>query len=217
MASVSQQMLLADGGGVVTLPSVVQRVSGNLTARATSSVLTWAATSAGNLIVIEITCETNAAAPSTPAGYSAWPSGNLANGGNLTTNIFYKVATAGETGVTISHGSNVTAWVMREFVAPASTIEFGTPVIATTATPDPPTVTPAAGSNTYAFVAGASYPTVAVSAYSAGYTNGLEAASFPTVVKNASADKTAVAASDNPGTMTVSASVKTIAFTYAVS
>jgi hypothetical protein len=205
-------------------PSVVQRVNGNRGAsRGTSSTLTWSSTTAGNLIIIEFYCETNGAGPTTPAGYTAWPSGNKTSGGDLQMTVFYKIASAGETGVTISHGNNETTWTVREVAAPKQTIDFGTPVAATTTTPDPPAVTPAAGSGAYLIVAGASYEingaSQAISAYPAGYSNGTNSlgAGSGNTVSGASAEKAIVGTTENPGTLTLASNNISIAYTYAVS
>ncbi|MER8924334.1 hypothetical protein [Mesorhizobium sp. M0859] len=216
MASVSQMALLAAMGASVA-PNVVQRVASGSAARATSTVLTWAAATAGNLIVIEFVCETNAAAPTTPAGYTLWPSGNLLNGGTQTLGIFYKVAAGGETGVTIIHGSNTTCSIMREISATSGVIEFGTPTVATTLNPDPPSLTPGGGSKKYLWIAGADYPTTTASAYSSGYSNGLTGASTTNLYRVSSAEKTATGSVEDPGVLTLGSSVKCVAFTYVIS
>ncbi|MER8793974.1 hypothetical protein NKH75_07165 [Mesorhizobium sp. M0984] len=200
-------------------PAVIQRATSTTSARATSTVLSWAAAAAGSLIVIEFCCETNAANPTTPAGYTLWASGNASNGGGITTSLYYKVAAAGETGVTITHGSNQTCSIMREFTnCPAGTVDTASTLGATNAAPDPPNLTPAAGSKPYLFVAGASYPTTAVSAYSSGYSNGIEAATTgTTLLRIASAENSVTGISDNPGTLTIGSAVKNNAYTYAVS
>lgn len=207
------------GGWLGGAPSVVQRTKTEAAARATSTVLAWAAATAGNLIVIEFVCEQNAAQPTTPAGYTAWPSGNLADGGgNQATTIFYKIAAGGETGVTITHGNNVTCSLMREISGTSGVISFGTPSLAVTANPNPPSVTPAGGTKNYLWVAGASFVTGSVSSYSAGYSNGLTAAatSAGSQPRAASAEKQSVGSTEDPGTLTLSASLRSIAYSYAV-
>jgi hypothetical protein len=196
-------------------PALVQKVLFQPSARATTIPLTWAATLAGSLIVIAVMNENNGAAPSTPAGYTAWPSGNFALTGPFLT-LFYKIATAGETGVTITQGNNEVAAMMWEFKN-ASTIDFGTPVAAVTASPDPPAVTPAGGSKTYIAVAGAGHK-VTTTTYSSGYSNGQTAASTgANPVRVAGAEKTFTGTTENPGTLALSASNNTGAFTFAVS
>jgi len=203
---------------LIRSPKVIQRQSNGGSTRATSTVLTWSATVAGNWIVIEFGCETNGSAPTTPAGYSLWPDGNKSNGLGETVSVFYKAATAGETGVTISHGNNETCWSMREVNAPVGTIDFGTSVVATTTTPDPPSVTPGAGGTKPTLnIAGAAYPTTSVSSYSSGYSNGLAGVSTGANPRRvASAEKVGVTSSDNAGTLTLAASQATVAYSYSI-
>lgn len=218
MPGVLSQMLLSSTALPVPVPSVAQRVNGGGSARSTSTALAWAAATAGNLIVIEFACETNAASPSTPAGYSLWPDGNKSTGSNLTIGVFYKVAAGGETGVTFSHGNNETSWVMREVVAPVGTIDFGTSVVATTSTPDPPAVTPAAGGTKPTLnIAGAAFKTSSVSSYSSGYSNGLTGASTgANLDRVGSAEKISTSSSDDAGTLTLGASLASVAFSYSI-
>ncbi|RWH93739.1 MAG: hypothetical protein EOQ89_04865 [Mesorhizobium sp.] len=209
------QMALASYGS----SPVVQRVTTGGAARTTSTVLAWAAATAGNLIVIEFICEMNAAAPTTPAGYSLWPSGNFV-GGTWTTSIFYKIAAGGETGVTITHGNNVTCSAMREFGNTSGTIDFVAPATGTSVNPDPPSLTPAGGAKNYLWIAGASYITTSVNAFSSGYLNGVTGAStspgYLTRVSSAERE-TEAAAVENPGALTLAASSAWVAYTYAVS
>lgn len=213
------QMALASYGSSGVAPNVVQRTTTGAAARTTSTVLAWAASTAGNLIVIEFACETNAAAPTTPAGYTLWPSGNAVSGGGWTTSIFYRIATGGETGVTITHGSNVTCSVMREFGSTSGTIDFVAPVTATSANPNPPSLTPAGGAKNYLWVAGASYITTSVSAFSTSYLNGVSGISTSAghLSRISSAERALDAAVEDPGTLTLAASSIHTAFTYAVS
>lgn len=225
MASINHQMLLADGVANEQ-PSAIQRGAfSGLSARATSSSPTWSATQAGNLLVLEFLCETNGASPTTPAGWSLWPAGNVSDGApNYTLSVFYKIAAGGETGVTISHGSNQTGWIFSEFYAPKQTIDFATPVLANTLTPNPPAITPAGGAGNYAIVAGSywfvSSPAMVFSAYSAGYANGVNGVNGGTNSAGlASAQKLlAGGTTDDPGVLTFTGtSHRTIAYTYAVS
>lgn len=195
-------------------PIVVQRGNNALPSRATSTALTWAAATAGNLIVIEFACETNTAGPTAPAGYSTGFL-NVASGGNLQTSVFYKVASGGETGVTITHGNNLTAWVMREFTS-ATAVSFATPVSVTTTTPDPPAFSPAGGAKAYMWIAGAAYITAALTSFASGYSNGLTN-SISSLLRISSAERVIAKATEDPGALTLDSSVRTTAFTYAVS
>jgi hypothetical protein len=192
-------------------PAVVQRV----TYATTTDTINFAVATTGNLLVVEVCCETNSTGPVTPSGWTAWPPGNLSTGGPTLT-IFSKVAIGGETSVTITHGSNGFAAIMREYRS-ASTLDFGATSVATTASPNPPAVTPAGGSKQYLIVAGVAFPNNSVSAYPTGYVNGLTAVSTGTgLMRVASAEKSIAAASEDPAMFTLGGAVNNGAFTYAV-
>ncbi|RWP05109.1 hypothetical protein [Mesorhizobium sp.] len=203
----------------VNVPVVVQRQTFLNNDRATTTVLTWTAAKAGNLIVIEFVCEANGASPAAPAGYTLWPSGNVIDGGSARLGIFYKVAVGGETGVTFTHGNNTVFTIMREITG--AVIAFVAPVVATSLNPDPPAITPAGGAKPYLFIAGCwastgAAPPISVSAYSAGYLNGVTVGGTVRAVLVASAQKIAAAATENPGPLTLSSSLRNGAFVYAV-
>lgn len=195
---------------------VVQRQTTSTTVRASATVVSWAAAVAGNLLVIEFACEQNAVGPTTPAGWTAWPSGNVGltgSGGQF--NIFYKIATAGETSVTISHGNNRVCTLMREINGGTNAIAFATPVtVASSAAPDPPSITPAAGK---LVIAGCWSQLPAVTGYSAGYTNGLSAQSGGSGLQCGSAQKIATASPEDPGVMALASATPVGTYTYTVS
>lgn len=215
MPGVLSQMLLSSTAPAAPAPTVVQRTGGGTAGRTTSNVLTWAAVTAGNYIVIEYVCETNGAAPTTPAGYTLWPAGN-SNNSSYTLSVFYKVAAGGETGVTISQGNNGAAWNMRE-ISGAAGIDFGTPVTSTGSTnPDPPAVAVTGGPKPVLAVAGEGCATASVSAYSSGYGNGFENKSTTNVFGIASAEWTTTTSSEDAAAMTINSSVRNTAFSYAL-
>jgi hypothetical protein len=216
MPSVMQQMLLSDGIATAkTSPSVVQRQSGAGSARATSFSPAWSAVAAGNLLVLELGVENNASAPSTPAGWTAAHT-SVANGSGIRLSTFYMVAAGGETGVTISQGSNSWSWVMREISGANTTPIWGTAATGTSVSPDPPNVSPGS-SGAYITVAGAAYATTTTSAYSPGYSNGVTASSTGNLVRTASAEKRSqIMTSEDPGAMTIGASAAWVSYTWTV-
>lgn len=207
------------GGWLDNPPLVVQRPTGdNGGSRTTSTVLSWSSVTAGNLIVIEFVCENNGSLPSTPAGYTLWASGHLNNSAVLTTSIYYKTAAGGETGATITHGTNFSCWVMREFSNASGSPEFGTPSVANTANPNPPSLTPSGGTKNYLWIAGCTSPPVSVSAFPTNYINGVTSVSGSgTIAQNASAERTLSASSEDPGTFTLGSAQRSTAYTYSVS
>jgi len=217
MASVMQQALLADGVSVdKASPSVVQRQSGAGSARATSFSPTWSAAVAGNLLVLELGVENNGAAPSTPAGWTLAHT-SVANGSGIRLSTFYMTAAGGETGVTISQGSNAWSWIMREISGANTTPVWGTAATGTSASPDPPSVSPGSA-GAYLTIAGTAYVTTTTSAYSSGYSNGLTAsATGSNLVRAASAEKQSqIVTSEDPGAMTIGASATWVAYTWTV-
>jgi hypothetical protein len=197
----------------MTSPSVVQRLSGAASARATTFTATFSAATAGNLLVLEMNLETNNSGPAGPP--SGWTTGILnTTDGQNNTSIFYKIAAGGETSVSPTFGNNTWTWVFRE-ISGGTAITFGTSATGTSANPDPPSVTGAA-TNDYLWIAGSGYKTTTTSSYSSGYSNGLTASSTGNLVRLASAEKQSNGISEDAGTLTLGASANWIAFSYGI-
>lgn len=197
-------------------PVLIGSASVGGSARATSTVVTFdAAAVAGQLIRVAIATENNAAAPSTPAGYTQ-KSQTAATGHTLS--IYEKIAAGGETSVTITHGNNGSAWI-ADRIGPAVAGTAGTAVVATTTTPNPPSVTPAGGSKPYLSAAYESHTgALTITNYPSGYTGGtLISYTGPGAFGLSRAFLNVTAASEDPGTFTISASASSVAQTVLTS
>lgn len=196
------------------LISVVQRRQHTTTARVTTSVLSgWTPAVAGNLLIVEFLCgQANAPAPATPAGWTSWV-GNVDAGNGLWLNVFWKQAAGGETGVSITHGNNLTCSNMREFSG-WSNLGINTTVGATNAAPNPPSANYAEGK---IVVAGCEFINGTITAFSPGYSNGIQVStSVNGVLTIGSAEKVMGSDPEDPGPMAISLSVANGAFAYGV-
>lgn len=128
---------LAPNVGGARFPRIVGVLPGNsgVSRVGSSSVVFPVTTVAGDLILILFACENNNSAVSSASGYTV---------GTVTTNgvrlqAIYKTAASGETGVTLNHGSNRTAWatyIIRNWTS----IVLGTAATGTAGKPNAPSV-----------------------------------------------------------------------------
>jgi hypothetical protein len=174
---------------------------------------------AGDLLLIHHAVE-DGAAVATPAGWVKRYAGT-----NLPSSVFfYRWADGSEGGTVTVTSTGTTAyayWSARVVGAdPAKNPEAGTVVEVTTANPNPPSLTPSWGSEkTLWLVALAAQGTRTVSAYPANYTgNQSEVTSGTTATdaRSAIATRELQAASEDPGTFTMSASGGTSVNTVAI-
>jgi hypothetical protein len=215
MPSSIQQILVASSPAA-SYPQVVQRASAGATTRGTSTSPTFSAAAAGELLVVAIAMENNGAGPSTPAG---WTAAFVPVTNTVILGVYTKVAAGGETGVTISHGNNETVWMAWRINGTSAGVYTVATATGTSTGPDAPSVTPAAGSKDYLWLAGAAQRVSAATGYPATYTQGQQtiASTGANVSVIESAERQLTSTTDDPGAFTIAASQAWVAFTMAVS
>lgn len=218
--------LIVSGGSWIctsSLPTPVvvgTQTSNNSPSRTTSTNVAFpAGVVSGELLLIAIATEVNASGPTTPSGWSeTLPS--ISNGGEPGTRltIFHRVADGSEGGsVTISHGNNDTAAISYRISGAMGTPE-ATGTFGTTTAPDPPNFSPSWGSttvNTLWLAVASSQNQITFSSYPAGF-DGEVVSTNLNDANVASAKRSNLSASTNPGTFGLSGSGKWVAATVAI-
>lgn len=186
--------------------------------------------SSGDLSVVTGQCNdisaTNTLAITPPSGYTLVTSSGETNYSSIYTSGMWTKVAAGSEGATQTFTTNVNAycsWTYRRYAASTfdsmagtNGVECASTAYTSTGTPNPPSLSPTGGAKDYYWITYASGrgdfgSYTAPSGYSAmvetqdGVTSG-----------NASASKTAAAASDNPGTWDIGGSANAFTATCAV-
>lgn len=202
MPSVMQQVLSSSVSSGF-FPVVQATSTGNSAGvrATTSNVNLPSSVAAGEKLLVIFACERSAADPTTPAGWTL-RSGPTASA-NVSLTVFEMTAVGGETSVTVSHGSNRTAWTCYRISGWQGGAEAGTAATGTSTTPNPPSLTPSWGSASTLWLAVAALDgaTAAPSSYPSGYSGGISDYSA-TTTRAMSAQKDSAAASEDPGTYT---------------
>jgi len=202
-------------GGVLTasIPAVVAATNNSLTSPVNTShvVNLPAGLASGNLLMI-LFATRQSTTVNTPAGWTQLFNDQFGAGeGKIA--VFHKVSNGGEgASVTITTTGAVTSAHTSHRIVGGGTPVAGTTVTGSSVNPNPPLLTPVAGSNQYLWfaVSGGRDTTggsdFTATGYPSGYSGGLEkgdGTAFGAGV--ASAYKLASAASEDPGTFTLSA------------
>jgi hypothetical protein len=171
---------------------------------------------AGELLLVAIAMENNGAGPSTPAGWTARISPVTV--GTLIFALYERVATGGETSVTISHGNNETVWMAWRIGANSGSSSAGS-ASGTDTAPNPPSLAPGSAKQ-YTWIAMEAHRgNGATSAYPTGYDQGQQtvASTGGNFSRLSSAERFLTAASDDPAAFTIASSANWVAATVAVS
>ena len=218
-------------GGVCNgYPTVSNRLSQNFSTAATAHAVTMPSTvESGDLLLTLFTNDGNATV-TTPSGWTAPTNGTQVRGANVRGSVFAKVADGTEDSTTVDFvtsaaeegASQVYRIKAGDWYGSISGVEVanGGDPGATTTTPDPPSLDPGGWGteNTLwmAYGAGSSY--TAVTTYPNNYTSGAHNLSNTGTggASVSSAWLEANAASENPGTYTMSTNSDGVAFTIAI-
>lgn len=213
----------------MAFPTVAGRQVGEDASAQTSRTVSFdSAASAGQLLVVLVAADGDSTNTSFPGGWTElFDTANSGGAGAVShLALGYLEASGGETSITVTTSASVQAdWVAFRLdpsgAGAAWSITDTGPALGFTSTPDPPSHSPAAGAADYLWLAIAGWDSAGFgqtcSAAPASYSNlqtsitTLDGAGFAT------AERSLNAASENPGTFTLSASADAQAHTVAIS
>jgi len=198
--------------------------TGGSTASANPSVLLPATVNVGDLL-IGLIRKDNEATMTWPAGWTKIV-GDASDTADDQTSCAWKIAdgTEGGTSITITTGVSGKYAALSYAIGGADSIEVSSLAIGSSTTPDPPAITPAAGSQDYLILWMGGWQgeqTSPPAAAPTNYTNLIgsnsgTAGATATNCRVASARRAVTGTTENPGTLTISVSDAWTAFTIAV-
>jgi hypothetical protein len=200
-------------------PTVQARNTGsNSTASTTQTINLPASISAGDLLFVVLAFR---AVPGTITPPSGWAYVEDDTGANGALVAAYKTADGSE-GATVNFttaNSVRSAHVSYRITGWSGTPERGTAVVATTASPNPPSLSPAGGSADYLFIAAMmENGPITVTGYPTNYSNGQSVSSGgASVCVVGTAERQVTGSSEDPSNFTTNSAGPTIAQTYAIS
>lgn len=178
-----------------------------------------ATVNAGDLLVALISNDGNATV-TTPAGWNLLASDAQASACRL--GVYYRIANGTEGGTTVDFVTSVAETMATDVYRitgwhGTTPPEVGIAVGATTANPDPPSLAPSWGAADTLFIALFGTGTAnTASAYPTDYTDGTTHATGGSAASIGSARRELNAASDNPGTFTITGTVACLAQTVVI-
>lgn len=186
----------------------------------THNVSMPATVNAGDVLVCLFSND-GAATVTTPGGWTQESS--TANGASGRLSVYSKTADGSEGGTTVdfvTSANEKAAAQVHRYSGAHGDVEVGTPVTGSTASQDPPSLSPSWGSADTAWLAVVGRNTTAtVSSYPTDYANGLDTQSGladNTHAQVASARRNNATATEDPGAFTMSAAVNGITQTVAI-
>lgn len=206
-------------------PVVAATTSSESSATSSHTVNLPSGISSGHLLTIHITCRNSTLPITFPAGWtqigSDYTSGGVASSHNINAD-YYRIADGGEGAtitVTTGGGGNACASVSNRITGhhASSAPEGGTPASATSANPNPPSLSPSWGAEDTLWIARAGVVgtrTTSVYPYPDGNANIQSSGSNTVTLTYCEQDENA--SSDDPGTFTVSLSDNWAAQTIAI-
>jgi hypothetical protein len=200
----------ADGPGFPVL--IGTNTSATTSATSSHSVALPSGIVAGMRLIVAFSVQGDAG-PGTPSGWSVLADANSGAGGSDERLVLYQKIAGGSEGASLSiatsnnRGSAHNSFLIGGGGAPEAAASNGT-----SATPDPPNLTPAGGSGNYLWLAINGYvvnAARAVSAFPADYSDGIQVQASGTTNRPGcgSARRTLAAAGENPGAFTMSGSL----------